>query len=48
MLPAVGVLVPIYLMAQKFGLLDTKIVLIIIFALMNLPLSIIWMLFSYL
>ena len=46
MLPAVGVLVPIYLMAQKFGLLDTKIVLIIIFALMNLPI-IIWMLFSY-
>lgn len=46
MLPAVGVLVPIYLIAQKFGLLDTKIVLIIIFALMNLPI-IIWMLFSY-
>ena len=46
MLPAVGVLVPIYLLAQQFGLLDTKTVLIVIFALMNLPI-IIWMLFSY-
>jgi sorbitol/mannitol transport system permease protein len=46
MLPAVGVLVPIYLIAQKTGLLDTKIVLIIVFALINLPI-IIWMLFSY-
>ena len=46
MLPAVGVLLPIYLIAQKFGLLDTKTVLIVIFMLMNLPI-IIWMLFSY-
>lgn len=46
MLPAVGVLVPIYLLAQKFGFLDTKTVLIVIFMLMNLPI-IIWMLFSY-
>jgi len=46
MLPAVGVLVPIYLLSQKFGILDTKSVLIVIFALMNLPI-IIWMLFSY-
>ena len=46
MLPAVGVLLPIYLIAQKFGLLDTKTVLIIVFMLMNLPI-IIWMLFSY-
>ena len=46
MLPAVGVLVPIYLLAQQFGLLDTKSVLIVIFAMMNLPI-IIWMLFSY-
>lgn len=45
MLPAVGVLLPIYLIAQKFGLLDTQIVLIIIFAMMNLPI-LIWMLFS--
>ena len=46
MLPAVGVLLPIYLIAQQFGLLDTKTVLIIVFMLMNLPI-IIWMLFSY-
>jgi len=46
MLPAVGVLLPIYLIAQKFGLLDTRTVLVVIFMLMNLPI-IIWMLFSY-
>lgn len=45
MLPAVGVLLPIYLIAQKFGLLDTQFVLIVIFAMMNLPI-LIWMLFS--
>jgi len=46
MLPAVGVLLPIYLIAQKFGLLDTQIVLIIIYALINLPI-IMWILFTY-
>ena len=46
MMPAVGVLMPIYLITQKLGLLDTQIALIIIFAMMNLPI-IIWMLFSY-
>ena len=46
MLPAVGVLMPIYLLAQKFNLLDTKIVLVIIFAMVNLPI-IVWMLYSY-
>ena len=46
MLPAVGVLVPIYLIAQSVGLLDNILVLIIIFALVNLPI-IVWMLFSY-
>ena len=46
MMPAVGVLMPIYLITQKMGLLDTKLALIIIFAMMNLPI-IIWMLFSY-
>ncbi len=46
MLPAVGVLLPIYLIAQHFGLLDTKTVLVVVFMLMNLPI-IIWMLFSY-
>ena len=37
MLPAVGVLMPIYLIAQSFKLLDTHILLIVIYALMNLP-----------
>ena len=37
MLPAVEVLMPIYLLAQKFLLLDTKLVLVIIYALINLP-----------
>lgn len=46
MLPAVGVLMPIYLLVQKAGLLDTRTALIIIFAMINLPI-IIWMLFSY-
>ena len=46
MLPAVGVLMPIYLIAQKTGLLDTRTVLALIFAMINLPI-IVWMLFSY-
>ncbi len=46
MLPAVGVLMPIYLLVQKAGLLDTRISLVVIFAMINLPI-IIWMLFSY-
>ena len=46
MLPAVGVLMPVYLLAQQAGLLDTRTVLAIIFAMINLPI-IVWMLFSY-
>ncbi|MEL0614461.1 carbohydrate ABC transporter permease [Marinomonas arenicola] len=46
MLPAVGVLVPIYILFRNNGLLDSRLGLIIIFTLMNLPI-IIWMLFSY-
>lgn len=46
MLPAVGVLMPIYLISQWMGLLDTRIVLVFIFAMMNLPI-IMWLLFSY-
>lgn len=46
MLPAVGVLMPIYLICQKFGVLDTKIALIIIFAMINLPI-IMLILFTY-
>lgn len=46
MLPAVGVLMPIYLICQRFGLLDTHIALIVIFALINLPI-IMMILFNY-
>jgi len=46
MLPAVGVLMPIYLICQKLGLLDTRIALIVIFALINLPI-IMMILFNY-
>lgn len=46
MLPAVGVLYPIYLLFIQFGLLDTKIGLVIILMLINLPI-IVWMLYTY-
>lgn len=46
MLPAVGVLVPIYLLFKSAGLLDTRTGLIIVLMLSNLPIMI-WMLFSY-
>ena len=46
MLPAVGVLLPIYLICQSLGLLDTKTALIVIFALINLPI-IMLVLFNY-
>ncbi len=45
MMPAVGALIPIYLLCQKFGLLDNVIALIIIFTLMNLPIMV-WMLYT--
>ncbi|MEP2942494.1 MAG: carbohydrate ABC transporter permease [Hyphomicrobiales bacterium] len=46
MLPAVGVLLPIYLICQKFGLLDTKTALVVIYAMINLPI-IMLILFNY-
>lgn len=46
MLPAVGVLMPIYLISQKLGLLDSKTALIVIYALINLPI-IMLILFNY-
>ncbi len=46
MLPAVGVLMPIYLISQSLGLLDSRIVLVVIYALINLPI-IMWILFTY-
>ncbi|MDQ0324113.1 sorbitol/mannitol transport system permease protein [Pararhizobium capsulatum DSM 1112] len=46
MMPAVGVLVPMYLLFRDAGLLDTRIGLVILFTLSNLPI-VIWMLYSF-
>ena len=46
MMPAVGALVPIYVLAQTAGLLDTGLALIIVFTLSNLPIMV-WMLYSH-
>ncbi len=46
MMPAVGVLVPIYLMFQWASLLDTHVGIIIMYFLMNLPI-VVWMLYSF-
>ena len=45
MMPAVGALVPVYVMAQTSGLLDSLTGLIIVFTLSNLPIMV-WMLYS--
>jgi len=46
MLPPVGVLIPIYLIFRDTGLLDTRLGLVIILTMINLPI-IIWMLYTY-
>jgi len=46
MMPAVGALVPIYVIAQTSGLLDTVTGLTIVFTMSNLPIMV-WMLYSY-
>lgn len=46
MLPAVGVLIPIYLLFRDFGLLDTRLGLIGVLFLINLPIMV-WMLYTY-
>ena len=46
MLPAVGVLYPIYLIFIELGILDSRTGLVVILMLMNLPI-IIWMLYTY-
>ncbi|POF28389.1 carbohydrate ABC transporter permease [Roseibium marinum] len=46
MLPAVGVLYPIYLLFIELGLLDTRVGLTIVLMLINLPI-IVWMLYTY-
>jgi sorbitol/mannitol transport system permease protein len=45
MMPAVGALVPIYVLVQSAGLLDSLTALIIVFTLSNLPIMV-WMLYS--
>ena len=45
MMPAVGALVPVYVMAQTAGMLDTLTGLIIVFTLSNLPIMV-WMLYK--
>lgn len=46
MLPAVGVLMPVYLICRDLGLLDTRFALIFLLMMGNLPI-IVWMLFTY-
>jgi sorbitol/mannitol transport system permease protein len=46
MLPAVGVLVPIFLLWRRLGLLDTRLGLVLIDSVSVLPI-VVWMLYSY-
>ena len=46
MLPAVGVLYPIYLICIQLGVLDNRFALVVILMLINLPI-IVWMLYTY-
>ena len=46
MLPAVGVLYPIYLLFIELGLLDSRLGLVVVMMLINLPI-IVWMLYTY-
>ncbi len=46
MMPAVAVMVPLYLVFQRTGLFDTRIGLVLALMLMNLPI-IVWMLYTY-
>src|SRR3954470_18811380 len=46
MMPAVGVLVPIYLLCRDTGLLDTRSALLVIDALITLPI-VVWMLYTF-
>ncbi len=46
MLPAVGVLYPIYLLFIELGLLDSRVGLVFVLTLINLPI-IVWMLYTY-
>lgn len=45
-MPAVGVIVPLFLLFRNLGLLDTQLGLILMYTTMNLPL-VVWMMHSY-
>ncbi|WP_199619454.1 carbohydrate ABC transporter permease [Paenibacillus alkalitolerans] len=46
LLPAVGVMIPVYIVFKKLGLLDSHISLILIYTAMNIPLAV-WMMRSF-
>jgi len=46
MLPAVGVLYPLVLIAKYFGVMDSRMLLVVVLMLINLPI-IVWMLYTY-
>ncbi len=46
MMPAVGVLIPMYLLFRDTGLLDTRIGLVGVMTMINLPI-VVWMLYTY-
>jgi len=46
MLPAVGVLYPLVLLAKGMGLMDSRTLLVVVLMLINLPI-IVWMLYTY-
>ncbi|MEJ6389225.1 carbohydrate ABC transporter permease [Gymnodinialimonas ulvae] len=46
MLPAVGVLYPIYLLCIQLGVLDSRLAMVVILMLINLPIMV-WMLYTY-
>ena len=46
MMPAVAVLIPIFILFRNFGLLDTRIGLTVMLTLINLPI-VVWMLYTY-
>lgn len=46
MMPPVGVLIPIYLIFRSTGLLDSRMGLVVVMTLINLPI-IVWMLYTY-
>ena len=45
-MPAIGLMIPMYLIFAAAGLLDTRLGLVLIYALTNLPI-VIWMLYAY-